>query len=119
MFKKKNFIANMAKSVADILLQYINVEKLILFGSYAYGKPDKYSDVDIAVISEDFERMNILDQISLFAKIPLAIDSRLELVGFSKKEYLKPESASFLAMIKKKGKIVFSKKSRNGHKKSG
>ena len=40
----------------------------------------------------------------------MAVDSRLELLGFSKKEYLKPESASFLAFIKKKGKIVFSKK---------
>ena len=110
MFKENIVISDIAKNVADFLSQYITVEKLILFGSYAYGQPHEHSDVDIAVISKDFERMNILDKFSLFAKVPLAVDSRLELLGFSKKEYLKPESASFLAFIKKKGKVVFSKK---------
>ena len=117
MFKRKISITDITKKTAKFLSQHVKVDKLILFGSYVSGRPDKYSDVDIAVISEDFERMSIWDRISLFAKVPLAVDSRLELLGFSKKEYLKPESASFLAFIKKKGKIVFSRKSCNGSKK--
>ena len=117
MLQKNASIRQIAKQTGEFLSQYIHVDKLVLFGSYQYGKPREDSDFDIAVISEDFEKMNFWDKLKLFAKTTLTIDSRLELIGFSKKEYLKPESASFLAFIKKKGKIVFSRKSCNGSKK--
>lgn len=109
MFKRNASIKQIAKEVADRLAQEVKVEKLILFGSYAYGSPHEHSDFDIAVISEDFERMDFWARIELFAKTALSVDSRLELIGFSKKEYQKPDAASFLAFIKKKGKVVFSK----------
>jgi predicted nucleotidyltransferase len=32
----------------------ISIEKVILFGSYAKGKPHAYSDIDLAVWSKDF-----------------------------------------------------------------
>ena len=109
MLKRNASIKQIIKEVVEFLSQHIQVEKLILFGSYVYGKPREDSDFDIAVISQDFENINILDKMSLFANTTKAVDSRVELRGFSKKEYLKPESASFLAFIKKKGKVVFSK----------
>jgi len=45
--------------IADRLLPYLEVlvdrfhpEKIMLFGSYAYGKPDSNSDVDLLVIKD-------------------------------------------------------------------
>ena len=35
--------------IINILKQY-GIEKIILFGSYAYGTPDKDSDIDLLVI---------------------------------------------------------------------
>jgi predicted nucleotidyltransferase len=35
--------------ITDVLKQY-GIEKVILFGSYANGKPDKYSDIDLLII---------------------------------------------------------------------
>jgi len=34
----------------------IQVKKIILFGSYAYGNPGKDSDIDLCVITEDQRR---------------------------------------------------------------
>ena len=110
MFKRNSSIKQIVKAVTVFLSQHIRLEKLILFGSYVYGKPRKDSDFDIAVISEDFEKMNVLDKIALFSNTAKSIDCRIELLGFSKKEYSKTEATSFLAFIKKKGKVVFSKK---------
>ncbi len=110
MLKRNASVKQIIKETADFLSEYIHIEKLILFGSYQYGKPREDSDFDIAVISQDFEKMDFWDRIKLFAKTAMAVDSRLELLGFSKKEYLKPDAASFLSLIKKKGKIVFSRK---------
>jgi predicted nucleotidyltransferase len=35
--------------ITDVLKQY-GIEKIILFGSYAKGAPNKYSDIDLLVI---------------------------------------------------------------------
>ncbi len=106
MLKTTATIEQVGKELTDFLSQYIKVDRLILFGSYGYGHPRKDSDFDIAVISENFEQMNILGKIELFSKAALRIDSRLELKGFSKREFLKPEQGSMLELIKSKGKVI-------------
>jgi len=54
--------------IADELLPYLRVlmeqfhpEKVILFGSYAYGKPDKHSDVDLLVV-KNIEKSSVSDR---------------------------------------------------------
>jgi len=34
---------------------HIHIRKAVLFGSYARGRADGWSDIDIALVSEDFE----------------------------------------------------------------
>ncbi|HAQ21335.1 MAG TPA: nucleotidyltransferase domain-containing protein [Prolixibacteraceae bacterium] len=34
------------------ILKLYGIEKIILFGSYAYGIPNKYSDIDLLVIKD-------------------------------------------------------------------
>ncbi len=106
MLKTDAPIEQIAKEAVDFLSKYIKVEKVILFGSYGYGTPRKDSDFDIAVISEDFEKMSVLEKIDLFARASVMVDSRVELVGFSKREFLNPESPSLLRIIKEKGKVI-------------
>ena len=40
---------NILSEITATLKQY-GIEKIILFGSYAYGTPNKYSDIDLLVI---------------------------------------------------------------------
>ncbi|HEY5124343.1 MAG TPA: nucleotidyltransferase domain-containing protein [Ignavibacteria bacterium] len=40
---------NIISEITDVLKQY-GIEKVILFGSYANGTPNKYSDIDLLVI---------------------------------------------------------------------
>ena len=54
--------------IADKLLPYLEVlvdqfhpERIILFGSYAYGHPDRHSDVDLLVIKE-IERTSVSER---------------------------------------------------------
>jgi predicted nucleotidyltransferase len=43
-------------TVVQKIVQEFNPEKVILFGSYAYGKPTVDSDVDLLVVMESDER---------------------------------------------------------------
>ena len=42
------------KFVAVLLNKGIRIEQVILYGSYASGNINPYSDIDIAIISPDF-----------------------------------------------------------------
>ncbi len=43
-------------AVVQKIVQEFNPEKVILFGSYAYGKPNADSDVDLLIVAESNER---------------------------------------------------------------
>ena len=43
----------------------INISKIILFGSYANGTPDHESDIDLVIISNDFDGKNIFERATL------------------------------------------------------
>ena len=46
-------IEDIKKQIVEALLP-LNPEKIILFGSYAYGEPDENSDLDIMIIEQDY-----------------------------------------------------------------
>lgn len=50
----------------------INVEKVILFGSYAKGTNNEWSDIDLAVVSNDFKGIRIIDKENMVIAISAA-----------------------------------------------
>lgn len=107
MFRATATTEEIIKGIVDFLSNYIKIDRIILYGSYARGDSRKDSDFDIAVISEDLEKKDILDKIELFSKAAITVDSRVELKGFSKNEFLNPAKGSLLEIIKKQGKVVW------------
>jgi uncharacterized protein len=68
-------IEEIKKSVVDALMP-MEPEKIILFGSYAYGSPDQNSDLDICVVEKEYES-KILEKRKireLLRKIPVPKD---------------------------------------------
>ncbi len=53
--KNKSYMTNVEQIIMNITdtLKGEGVEKIILFGSYAYGSPSKDSDLDIIVVTTD------------------------------------------------------------------
>ncbi|MGA2298185.1 MAG: nucleotidyltransferase domain-containing protein, partial [FCB group bacterium] len=49
------------KFIAEALKDNIHIERAVLFGSYAKGTNHEYSDIDLAVVSEDFEGISFYD----------------------------------------------------------
>jgi len=47
--------------LTELIINAIPVEKIYLFGSYAYGTPHKYSDLDLYVVLKDDVSMRDLD----------------------------------------------------------
>lgn len=47
------------KKITDILIEKYHPDKIILFGSYAYGLPDEDSDLDILIIKDKEEKRRV------------------------------------------------------------
>ncbi|MGB2863815.1 MAG: nucleotidyltransferase domain-containing protein [Sedimentisphaerales bacterium] len=57
--------------------QGFSISRAILFGSYAKGKANPDSDIDIAVVSNQFGQ-DITEEMMMLRKIALKVDSHLE-----------------------------------------
>ncbi|TAN33236.1 nucleotidyltransferase domain-containing protein [Patescibacteria group bacterium] len=57
-----------------------------IFGSQIKGKSDKWSDIDVAVVSDKFRRNYDKNRFKLW-DIRLEVDSRIEPHGFSVKDF--------------------------------
>ena len=44
------------KEAVDRIIKRFNPEKIILFGSYAYGKPTMDSDIDLMIVMDTDEK---------------------------------------------------------------
>ncbi|HEX77383.1 MAG TPA: nucleotidyltransferase domain-containing protein [Dehalococcoidia bacterium] len=88
-------------------LKPVRVHKVILFGSYASGSPDEWSDIDIAVISDDFKRLGHNRTIRLLARAHRRCNASLEPLAFTLEEYERADHLSFLGQIKRQGKVIY------------
>ena len=94
----------------------INVDQIILFGSYAKGNPHEYSDIDVALVSEELDpKLARWQNIELIIKkANLKYDPELQLVPFSKASFENDAESpigSFIREIKKTGKVIYSNNS--------
>jgi len=69
----------------------INISKIILFGSYANGTPDNESDIDLVIISNDFDGKNIFERANLTKEAEILTIKKylipLDIITLSDKEF--------------------------------
>jgi predicted nucleotidyltransferase len=86
------------------LEQEIPVQEVILFGSYAEGKPEAHSDIDLAVISDWFEGKPAIENLKFLSRIAARYNTMIEALAFTEKEYHKIDHRCLLARIVQTGK---------------
>jgi predicted nucleotidyltransferase len=90
------FIARLEKEIP--------VQEVILFGSYAQGNPEEYSDIDLAVISDWFEGKPAIENLKFLMRISSRYNYLIEALPFRGKEYQNIDKRSLLARIVQTGK---------------
>ena len=75
-------IIKLKKILTDMLQRKeININKIVVFGSYVRDREDKESDIDMIIVSKDFRDKDI------FRRVALARGIHRELVGRMKKPF--------------------------------
>ena len=97
------------RSITNVM----DVDLIILFGSYAKGNPHEYSDIDLAVVSKEldpkaarWENIKLIEE-----KANLTLDPDLQLLPFTKEAFDNDADSpigSFIREIKQTGKVIYS-----------
>lgn len=83
----------------------LDVQKLILFGSQATGTAREDSDIDLVVISKDFEGKNALERINILADAVYEVWEPIEPIAKTPEEWESGES--MLVQIAREGRVVY------------
>jgi len=95
------------KRSIEYLSKRFRIKEVILFGSQLEREADEYSDIDLIVISPDFEGMKYDEILNVFAETALSCGSRVEFHPYAEKDLLNARPANFLGYALKTGKVVF------------
>lgn len=88
------------------LSKHIQITCAYLFGSYAYGTPHEYSDVDLAVFSPAAAEMDIDEKVCMIAEVGMAVRENVEIHVFDDRLLATATPADFAGFIMAKGRPV-------------
>jgi predicted nucleotidyltransferase len=108
MVKDKAIIINKIKKYIKALEKNITVYKVILYGSWANGKPDEFSDIDLAIFSPDFGKHK-LKELQLLSKLSWEIDESIEAIPYSSDKLFTQNPLNFVYEIIKTGKTIYDR----------
>lgn len=76
----KRIIAQFKKRLGEL---GVEVSQIILYGSYAKGKPREFSDIDIAVVSPTFKKLDIFKRQEILSIAHHGFDEPIEPIGLT------------------------------------
>ena len=89
------------KYVTELKAKKYPFSAVYLFGSYATGKANRWSDIDVAIISDKLKKNWNKNEDALL-KYTMRVDSRIEPIGFTVKDF-QDNSDPMVCEIKKTG----------------
>jgi predicted nucleotidyltransferase len=108
MVKGQDQIGKVVKKVVDALkARKVRVDKLILYGSHAYGESGPDSDIDLAVVSRTFNKKGLLKRQELLGEAVFGLREPVEVIGYSYSEYERKSRSAFLSVILSQGRVVY------------
>ncbi|MCX6023873.1 MAG: nucleotidyltransferase domain-containing protein [Chloroflexi bacterium] len=97
------------QSFIALLERGITVHTVVLFGSYCNGVPHDWSDIDLAIVSPDFEGVDMPQRQSTIAHLTYTRARSISPIGYPLSEYHDPGPHSFLREIIRTGRVVYER----------
>lgn len=109
MYTPEDSLEDIIKGFIERLSNDIDIDEVILFGSYASGTSDRHSDIDLAIISDSFLGKSHIKNMQYLSLMAAKYNSEIEALPFTYQEYKNLDHRTFLASVVKSGKKIYSK----------
>lgn len=103
-----------AQPILDVIQQYIQllgqhglpVSQVVLFGSYASGQTNEWSDIDLIVISPRFDNDASIADVNLLWHTTLQVDDRIEPIACGEKQWQEDRVIPILNIARREGVVI-------------
>lgn len=106
----ENRIEDIIEGFIDRLINEIDIDEVILFGSHANGTSKKHSDIDLAIISDSFLGKPHIQNMQFLSRMAANYNTEIEALPFTLQEYKNLDHRTLLAGIVKSGKKIYVRK---------
>src|SRR5712691_5826087 len=106
-YRSPNIPMSAIRRFARQIANKFHPDKIILFGSYAYGEPHEWSDVDLLVVMPAHDEINQAIRIELAFEEPFPLDLIVRTPQRLRRDV--KDGDWFLCEITGKGKILYEK----------
>ena len=91
-------------------LEPLNLHKVILFGSYAYGKPHEDSDIDLYIVTNDeFLPNSFQENMDIKLKVIKMLDELTDKIAMDIIVHTKKMNEKFIALNSYFARTIYSK----------
>ena len=80
----------------------------VIFGSQATGQADPLSDIDVIVVSPDFDESIPRDSINTLWKVAARTNSRIEPIPCGQRQWREDDSCAIIEIARNHGTTVYS-----------
>jgi len=97
------------QNITEKIIREFNPEKIILFGSYAWGTPTKDSDIDLFIVKDG--NKTSLEMMREVNKILLKRDNAMDILVYTNQQLEKRKDIGdpFIKRILESGKVIYAK----------
>ena len=101
--------------VVESIRNYLNVLRTehgvdaraaVLFGSYARGEADEWSDIDLVVVAPRFDGTFTRDDVSLLWRVAAHTDSRIEPIPCGVRQWEEDQSSAIIEIARREGQVI-------------
>ncbi len=78
----------------------------VIFGSYARGNADYWSDIDLLVVSPQFDGVKSREAISMLWRVAARTDSRIEPVPCGERQWAEDTSSALVEIARREGERI-------------
>lgn len=81
----------------------------VLFGSQVSGRPNRWSDIDLLVVSPWFDRERRREDVGLLWRVAAHTDSRIEPIAVGQRQFEEDDSRAIIEIARREGVVVTPK----------
>lgn len=101
-------VVGAVKRYMDVLRREhaFDVNRAVLFGSYAHGRADEWSDIDVIVVASRFDHGIARPDVELLWRVAARTDSRIEPIPCGIRQWADDQSSAIIEIARREGQVI-------------
>ena len=103
---EQSVLTSVRNYLAALTLRGITVERVVVFGSQAKGEAHEWSDIDLLVISPQFDGPKNRSDVNLLWRVAARTDSRIEPIPCGSRQWRDDDSSAIIEIARREGEVL-------------